>query len=431
MAQGRTRHRSTLDIDATGRTFYSLSGGSGPVNTFHYRKLGSESMTDQKNGWPYATRYMQDVGGLMIQVKRHWSYSGEANLSSRSEQNPRYFRQGALFPIHPDLADPPPHQPADSNTMIGLGTAGFKKTIPTKPMSSAAEFVGEMRQLPSANLGMLIPGMKPGGIPKFKAVPQLGPNFAPDLQRMAHKAAQFRKLAKNGGGAYLNVQFGWLPFIRGISDMMETHGKAAKIAQQFGRDNGKIVRRRTSLGSTQDVTRTRGNAGLPVPAGATPIWAQQGWLYTETTLTTRSWFSASYTYFVPGLSEYPQAHLAAGEAIRNKLYGTRITPELLWNLSPWTWLADYGGNIGPILSNLSRFSSDNLVCHHAYAMRETVAERVWYRDAKAYNGNAACFLKCRTVTKQRARGNPYGFSADWSPSGKQSAILAALAASRI
>jgi hypothetical protein len=123
-----------------------------------------------------------------------------------------------------------------------------------------------------------------------------------------------------------------------------------------------------------------------------------------------------------------------GAQNRNRLFGTDITPSMLWNIAPWSWLADYGTNIGDVMTNLSAFSRDNLVARHAYVMCHTQVTKLYQlRNQRPVIGNPIdCSLALTTETKQRARGNPYSFALTPQPlTARQTAILAALGLTRL
>lgn len=122
------------------------------------------------------------------------------------------------------------------------------------------------------------------------------------------------------------------------------------------------------------------------------------------------------------------------EALANKLFGLRLTPELWWQLSPWSWAADWVGNTGSVLHNLSAFSNDGLVMRYGYVM-ETVKVVTTYTlvDCVLRTGqkvdSSQTYVQER---KQRRRATPFGFGLNpASFSDKQWSIIAALGISRM
>jgi hypothetical protein len=136
--------------------------------------------------------------------------------------------------------------------------------------------------------------------------------------------------------------------------------------------------------------------------------------------------------------------LSLYEEKANALLGTRLDPEVVYNLVPWTWLLDWFVNFGDVVANASAISSDNLVMQYGYLMRTTSVrkELTWPQGlwGRRPTGQLASSWKqflptysqtTSLVTKQRGKASPFGFGlnpSDFSPD--QLAILAALGLSR-
>jgi len=127
------------------------------------------------------------------------------------------------------------------------------------------------------------------------------------------------------------------------------------------------------------------------------------------------------------------------DAEANKLFGTRLTPEVVWNLAPWSWAADWFGNTGDVLANISALGADSLVLKYGYIMRQ---ERVMdHTSWEGYintqpDGHGARFIRIREAygyeTKLRLRATPYGFGIDMGGfSPRQIAISAAVGVNRM
>jgi hypothetical protein len=121
------------------------------------------------------------------------------------------------------------------------------------------------------------------------------------------------------------------------------------------------------------------------------------------------------------------------------LYGLELTPETLWNLAPWSWLVDWFANVGPILSNVSAFQSDNLVLKYGYVMENvtrTYARTNWMGvvnpSTTVYvNHPARVYDKFFVETKTRVKATPYGFGLNTTAfTDRQWTILGALGLTR-
>lgn len=144
----------------------------------------------------------------------------------------------------------------------------------------------------------------------------------------------------------------------------------------------------------------------------------------------KKWFSGAYTYYLQGGSS-TLSKMKAHQQKAELLLGLELTPEVLWELAPWSWLTDWVINVGDNFHNVSAFSSDGLVMRYGYIMVETKVV-----DQRALNGPLALKgggsvsvppLITGIVRKQRFRATPYGFGMNPGTfTGHQWSILAAL-----
>lgn len=299
--------------------------------------------------------------------------------------------------------------------LAAFGTTAIARTIPTNATAGLGQFLGELKNLPQR---FTLHKWKPEARVWLNKYLQAGRNF--------NSARKFSARAAND---WLNLQFGWLPFVSDILDTVEAIGKMDKTLQQFARDSGKNVRRSFSMPSDiQTETVKVGGAayGHPVP----PTWLVQtpGVLYRTTTTTTSRWFKGCYTYYLP------ETGLASVEAKVNKVFGTRINPKLLWQLAPWSWAIDWVTNAGDVVHNWSAFSADGLVLRYGYVM-ETITKTDTYSllglALKNNTSNLDATQMFIRTTKQRVRATPYGFGLDPGTfSNRQWSIIAALGISK-
>jgi hypothetical protein len=148
---------------------------------------------------------------------------------------------------------------------------------------------------------------------------------------------------------------------------------------------------------------------------------------------TRRTFSGAFRYHVPmGETQYDK--LVRYEQYSNRLLGTRITPEVLWNIAPWSWAVDWFTNAGDVIHNISALGSDGLVMQYGYA---TDVTRLTFDTRARTNAGphvpAGILLTSFEEVKfhKRISANPYGFGiTDTDLSARQLAILAALGLSR-
>jgi len=245
-----------------------------------------------------------------------------------------------------------------------------------------------------------------------------------------------RKSADNIGDDWLNSQFGWLPLAGAIRDTAKAVRNSSEIVAQLQRDAGKLVHRRYSfplevLENTVYVPKT-GKLNLPVTdAQCYQIFSggvRTGSMLQEVQTSRSVRFSGAYTYHL-NVGDDLLSRLDRYEQYSNKLLGTRLTPEVAWNLMPWSWLADWHWDIGKIISNATALGDDSLVLVYGYLTEwTTVRHRVTITGPSLISGRKGPFTtQFTTLRKQRVQASPYGFSTTpGSFTARQWSILGAL-----
>lgn len=289
-----------------------------------------------------------------------------------------------------------------------LGTTAIARTAPTVPVFSLANFLGELRN---------------DGIPTI-----IGTTLA--------KARGFKKLAKAGSEEYLNYEFGWAPFVSDLIGLAKTVLKSEKILREYEERSGQNIGRKYSF--PPEVSTQVIDQGLVTPSPSLYSYAygpsgSQGRQTLTKKIVRTSWFEGTYSYYVPLASDARSAiRRHASEA--EKLLGLKPTPEVLWNLAPWTWLSDWFLNVGSIMTNISAFSKDGLILRRGYIMTRYEHEWTFSNTGVNLNGYGPTGAISETFTsssKTRRRASPYGFGVTFSGfSPRQIAILGALGVSR-
>lgn len=295
----------------------------------------------------------------------------------------------------PEFIDPS----ISTASLNGYGATGWARARPGRATADAAVFAAELRKLPT------LPGRQ--------------------LQRLKN----FRSL----GSEYLNVKFGWEPFVRDLQKMYETYRNIDRRLAQLVRDNGRGIRRSARVNDTESTSTVEHENGYFVY----PVypWIGASGHSMKRTVTesvrTRTWFVGRFRYHIPdiGTSQWNRRATRA-------LYGANITPEVLWNVLPWSWLVDYFGNVGDIISNFSPTAVDRLTADYAYVMRTEERSLSWTVTGWVNNQDGQpCHLSLRgenaTIAKARAVATPFGFGLNWDGlSAGQVGILTALGISR-
>lgn len=302
-----------------------------------------------------------------------------------------------------------------------LGATAIARCSPTNQLVSAANFLAELRS---------------EGLPKL---------FGATL--LKSKSSLFRSL----GEEYLNKEFGWDPFVGDLKKLFHQITHADTVLSQYERDSGQMVRRRyefPEVRTQSGPTFIRNQNALvgeylqslfPNVTDPTPPYeilfngGSTGSIYMTTTTWKKAWFSGAFTYHLP--SGY-NSRIGMVESARHAqtLLGLDITPEVLWNATPWTWAIDWFSNAGDVVANLSDWATDGLVLKYGYMMEHSICERRIFDDNRGRLKDAKArpsALILRVETKRRVKANPFGFGLTWSGlSPRQIAIAVALGLSK-
>ena len=260
---------------------------------------------------------------------------------------------------------------------------------------------------------------------------------------------------RNGGKEYLNLQFGWKPLEQDIQALAQMVLTARSKIEQYERDLRREIRRRytfpeqiTTSAVSKLISQDTGfwiDPGSPL-GGANPnvltynSASRDNGTYVKRE-SQRTWFSGAFRYFNADVENSMQ-DLLKFEEHANLLLGTRLDPEVLWNLQPWSWLVDWFVNYGDVLGNISAFAFDRQVMHYGYLMKEWDVYEEWsvptmWAKTGFFNSssrNLGIGVSSSRTTKRKLRVNafPFGFGLDPSTfTVEQWAILASLGITRV
>lgn len=355
-----------------------------------YTETLSNTFEIASSGNPgYRTRMGEgDVGGGFYLKKREYKTTRGSHLDFG------LFRGTVLY------ADPlggpsPPAAPdyRDQGTLNFKGTHAVAQVLPTNPSAQLATFLGETATA-------ALPYM-PGA-----------------------KLKELTKLARSSGDEWLNWNFGLLPAISDLKKFAYAVTHQEKILSQYVKDSGHKIKRRFAYPSVRE--QSSGASGFA--HGKSNTLASGSVYYV---LSEDIWFEGCFRYYLP-VGDDAISRGRRFEALANKLLGVRITPEVIWNCSPWSWAADWVGNVGDVLHNVSALGSDGLAMQYGYIMSHQNLLRTYEVSGKTqYGDSVASSVVISDDVKQRLAANPYGFGIDWEGlSPKQLSILAALGITR-
>lgn len=402
-----------VDTALAGRT-YQMIDGFNTNYVSHFKNFRGSERCDSEDhpGWRKATHpitgFKMDRGGsFSLQRRTFRSRPGHVNLLYRYGDG----RQGYGYDgeIHANVltkvygSSQLPNK-VSSGILNIIGTKGIRNN-PVKPHGSLGQFLGELHDLPK--------------LAKLENI-KTGVQF-------------FRTLGKE----YLNQQFGWKPFVRDLQAFFQNTLDADTILRQLARDNGRLVRRRMKLPVTREISQTTTKSWFTSPSLVDPLYGGiQTQHYTEIYEDLR-WFSGCFRYWIPTMSRQESWWSLESNTQRNRLsrvvYGASMTPDLIWQLTPWSWLGDWFGNTGDIISNWVDIELNNLDIVYAYAMCTQRRTKTWQVTAPFYGG-VTVRPQAQDIEEVmgRARSTPFGFGIDMSNiSAYQASILAALGFSKL
>lgn len=252
-----------------------------------------------------------------------------------------------------------------------------------------------------------------------------------------------RFMPKKIADDWLAANFGWLPLIGDISDVLSTYSNRDHLIRKLSDENGKSVRRRRLLEEeTSEGVISTGTGGPMLAlgmqgAGGGDSFYRPGtnatWELAER-VTKRTWAVGKFRYFREEFDlSNPRYHSRAMSARRDlTLFGARITPSNLYAVVPWTWLGDWFTNAGHYMDRFSDYAVDGLVAEYFYVMHYEKIERVFRNTFPFTSGDVT--VECSRIIESKQRveaSSPYGVDVDFEDlTPKQKSIIAALGLSR-
>jgi len=311
-------------------------------------------------------------------------------------------------------------QPCFIEPTVGEGTSAWRRFKPRTINADVSRFIGELKDLP-------------------QMLRQTSELLKDRYLSLGGKRKSRLMSPKSVADQFLNYNFGWVPFLSDIIKFFEQYSKTNDRMRRLRHYNGEWHRRRGMYPevSVKDSYVAAGNAPLiwPSPLTYTLRYPYQGYpnkwgetLFTQE-IVTKTWFEGAFRYWIPSLEEK--------DTISNisnfmRQYGLMISPKLVWDLTPWSWLIDWWTNLGDIYDNLQSLALDNLVAKYAYIMRTkdivlANESTIHYKD-----GSSPTYKWYQWINgKARKAASPFGFETSDLLSAKQNALLVALGLSRL
>lgn len=365
------------------------------------------------SGHPYQLlgKVRYDIGGKFSVVRRELQERNSAVVHNRtvgpgsdSNANGENYR-GRYFAHRNRVVDgdfPSAVFPSDLE-LSQLGTTAIARILPTNPLVDVSVTLGEMRS---------------EGIPGL-----VGADFFKGRTSLARAA----------GKEYLNVEFGWKPLVNDVRAFAHSVLNWEDLVERYEKESGRLLHRRYTFHDDVTTTSSLATGQWPAPTIKTGYFAGGGTKTRTETVRTQTWFSGAFTYYLdPGLTG--KGKRERYRQLAKKLLGVQLTPEVLWNLTPWSWAADWFANTGDVLHNISAFSDDGLVMPYAYIMRKrthTVEQDLDRIVCKRLGILPGVSQRFTTTVKSRHKATPWGFGLNpLSFTARQWAITTALGLSK-
>jgi hypothetical protein len=411
------RHRTIIRFppnpQGTINTDQSFKGNLAESNA---ARRGQKVTSDESHGFSVVAslqdgKFDGDRGGSFLSTTSFVQAEGSEQFCWGAERIinnwVENYYHGPVFAVDPRQAALPV-----GSLMKNLGPMGTHAIAECKPTNNVADLAVDLSEIARDGLPAL-----------------LGAGLWKDKTHAAHKA----------GGEYLNLEFGWKPLVGSVRDASYAAANAHRLLSSYERNSGKIVRRRFDFPvEKSEVTELIGPSEAFFFAPQTTSMFDTSkpipQLYRTTKRFYRAWFSGAFTYHLP-IGYKSRNALVSAAAKAGPLLGIELTPETVWNATPWTWALNWFSNAGDVVSNLSDWAVDGLVLKWGYMMEHTL-QQVTYTlvgtpRQKPYGLIYASPVTSWLETKKRVRATPFGFETTWNLlSPRQLAISAALGLTR-
>jgi len=411
------------------RTFYAASlrgnvrsGGKmvGVTTPFTGKETTNSTSNDLRGlgKWQTGGLFFNEKRTISIapaQAKAYWGdelrYSGDVATVEQTDMANVY---AGSWPVN--------ILPSSDLVLGGMGATAIARSSPGSPSANVVVTLGELKR---------------DGVPAI-----IGSGILKERTQTAMKRA-----ARGSSSEYLNVEFGWKPLIADLRKTASSMKQANSLVKQYRRDSSRWVRRRYDFpgdSATSSVVYPPGSpAAYPTAAGRFSLdqYTRSPGMIATSRTTTERWFVGAFQQFVPPRGDDAMDRMLSYEADINHVLGTRLTPEAVWNLAPWSWAVDWFSNAGDVFHNVSEFMFDGLVMPYGYVMEKKTVTKTYtgYGSILGYAPSGQpqpvypyeCTVTMGYETKKRLAASPFGFATTWdSMSPRQLAIMAAIGINR-
>jgi len=323
VAYGRVRDKEQYSV---GGYYYQKTGSNPPTYSYNADHLLSNKTTaDTVGAWNSVNPFLSE--GFEWDTLPRISGKNVAGSTTREWFN--YIPQG-LYVVPNHLSTPTP--PTDGQASITAAA----RSHPGRPRVSIPLYIAELRDLPRAvrMFGNLLDD--------FRAV-RSNPNGHVARRRREELAA-----IRDASGYYLGIEFGFRPLLSDLRRLLHFQDEVAKTARDLDRlySRGGLRRRRTVFSHTSS-----DGTNVSIQSGNVVISAHRQVVTTARKWVTMRWRPTDVEplrTMVGQRSMRSRAQFARALALgQDGSLDTMLSTT--WNALPWTWLADWFGNVGDYL----------------------------------------------------------------------------------
>lgn len=354
------------------------------------------------------------MGGPFLTLKNQTRFIEDDHHLNDKDNDFVKFDGSVSCPSVPYTEGKGPTYPIQSTSpagdLVALGVRAISEVNPINPVANAAVTLAEL-----AREGFNIPG----------------------VQLWRDRTNLLRGVAKE----FLSAEFGWLPLLDEVKNAASLVNQANAVMEQYKRDDGKLVRRRFDFPIERSTTLTTIAENVEPHLGGIPTFSfpklgplPRGKVVKTRQTLRKTWFSGAFTYHIPSDDDSWLGMMSAGN-MSNKLLGSTLTPEVLWELTPWSWAIDWFSNTQQVIKNLQNIEIYGSVMAYGYLMDESIiCDTYDWIDSRSVSGAknlAVVPVSLESIKKTRIQANPFGFGVAWEGlSPTQLAIAAALGITR-
>lgn len=336
-----------------------------------------------------------------------------------------------------------------------LGPTGWSKLRPRVEKAGLAQAVIELREAPQMLKGTAMAAKRAwdgvtsaqgalAGLRRFDFATRNGGGGNTVNRRMLryarHHARDLRKVPRYISEEFLNYQFGWRPFVKDVTSLLDVVINVEDHIADTTRRNNAWMKRTWTEDVVESLQLVHSEGGL-ASSRITPIqtgdwwqpWTTNYMVYRESI--TEVWYEGVFKYYRPEFDADLESGYPAVRKARQilSILGGNVTPTVLYRVTPWTWLADWFANLGDNLQMLEDQLSGQVAAKYMYIMHHNTEQYRYISSSQAYNGTFVAVEAYRRLEVKRRVQSAGAFSfalRSGSLTGRQLAILGALGLTR-